>query len=72
MAKYMAKPQRITPASPRAAFGSVVMVHGLDGTAYQRLYKDGLWHSVVPNVKPLTWEQLCERRNVFLIIDGSN
>ena len=25
-------------------YGSVVMIYGPTGTAYQRFYRDGLWH----------------------------
>lgn len=39
--------------------GSVVMVHGLTGTAYQRFYNDGLWHST--HGKAFTWSQIIEQ-----------
>lgn len=32
-------------AYPEPALGSVVLLHGTTGTAYQRLHKDGLWYS---------------------------
>ena len=35
---------------------SVVMIHGENGTAYQRLTSDDLWHSVTG--RALTWTEL--------------
>lgn len=36
--------------------GSVVMVHGIEGTMWQRLKSDGLWHSVTGEV--CDWKQV--------------
>lgn len=36
--------------------GSVVIAHGEEGTAWQRFYSDGLWHSTTG--KTLTWDEL--------------
>lgn len=35
----------LTADSPEPAHGSVLLRHGATGTAYQRLYRDGLYHS---------------------------
>lgn len=40
-----ALPRRLNIDDEVPARGSVVMVHGLIGTAFQRLYSDGLFHS---------------------------
>jgi hypothetical protein len=45
--------RRIMAEPPR---GSVVLAHGEEGTAWQRFYSDGLWHSVNGNV--LDWSEL--------------
>lgn len=34
----------IKPTDPEPALGSVIMVEGETGTAYQRFYSDGLYH----------------------------
>lgn len=39
-----AVPRQLDAASPIPPHGSVVMVHGLEGTAYQRFYSDGLFY----------------------------
>lgn len=43
-----------TEAEP--GIGSVVMLHGIEGTAWQRLRSDGLWHSV--NGEVAEWRDL--------------
>jgi hypothetical protein len=45
-----------TPEGVEPARGSVVMTNGLSGTAWQRFFSDGLWHSVTGQVKP--WRHL--------------
>lgn len=37
-------PRLLTPSDPIPPHGSVVLVHGLEGTAYQRFYSDGLFY----------------------------
>jgi len=37
--------------------GSVVLVHGRTGTAYQRHHADGLWHSAA-GMRYVNWEHL--------------
>lgn len=41
----MFEPIRITAETPAPPEGSVVLAYGLTGTAYQRLFSDGLFHS---------------------------
>lgn len=36
--------------------GSVVLAHGEEGTAWQRLHTDGRWHSTTG--KTMTWDEL--------------
>lgn len=38
------------PAVDEPEVGSVIMLHGPSGTAWQRLRSDGLWHSVTGEV----------------------
>jgi hypothetical protein len=40
-------------------FGSVVLLHGTSGTAWQRFHSDGLWHSTQGG-QPLGWKRLLE------------
>lgn len=42
--------------APEPAFGSVLLAHGLTGTAFQRFFSDGLYHGT--NGKVLTFEEL--------------
>lgn len=49
--------------------GSVVLTNGIHGTAYQRLFKDGLWHSAVSPVG-FTWEDMLGERNLMLAYDA--
>lgn len=50
--------------------GSIVMTDGYHGTAWQRLFSDGLWHSTLPGRQTVSWAQLCKRRNVVLVYDA--
>lgn len=43
-------------STPQPKHGSVVMTQGMTGTAWQRFYSDGLWHSVSGQVR--TWSDL--------------
>jgi hypothetical protein len=43
--------------------GSVVLLNGVTGTAWQRHYTDGLWHSTAHAV-PYTWANLLDTRAV--------
>jgi hypothetical protein len=50
------------------ARGSVVLIHGEEGTAVQRFYSDGLWHTAGTRLVR-TWTELVEvsTRPVILI-----
>lgn len=50
--------------------GSVVLTGGDWGTAWQRQFNDGLWHSTRKRGGPKTWEWLLSRRNVRLAYDA--
>lgn len=45
-----------TPDEPR--HGSIVLIHGATGTAFQRYFRDGLWHA--DGHEPKTWEALTQ------------
>lgn len=50
--------------------GSVVLDNGEWGTAWQRHFSDGLWHSTRCG-KPKTWEQMLQlKRNMVLAYDA--
>lgn len=49
--------------------GSVVMEYGLHGTAWQRHFNDGKWHSTRGG-RALTWEQMLCKRHLWLIYDA--
>lgn len=49
--------------------GSVVLVHGRYGIAWQRHSRDGLWHCTLGR-KPKPWDWIRKRRNVFLVYDA--
>ena len=61
-----------TPEAKEPKKGSIVMTHGLEGTAWQRHHSDGLWHSSTGQVS--TWSELFLRhsgtRGVSLILDS--
>jgi len=49
--------------------GSVVLVHGEHGTAWQRYFEDDMWHRVGGGrARPWTW--LLSQRNVMLAYDA--
>lgn len=50
--------------------GSVVLTGGDWGTAWQRQFFDGLWHSTRRRGGPKTWEWLLGRRNLVLVYDA--
>lgn len=50
--------------------GSVALTQGLHGTAWQRFFSDGKWHSVGEVEPPQDWESLLSRRNLVLIYDA--
>lgn len=52
--------------APEPGHGSVVLVHGATGTAYQKFYSDGMWHGT--NGRVITWEEICTKPNPPLII----
>ncbi len=63
-------PLRLTRESPEPPRGSVLMVHGLTGTAFQRYYHDGLYYRPQQS-QGITYAQLLDLPNVFLIHRGS-
>lgn len=50
--------------------GSVVLINGDWGTAFQRNFTDGLWHTTRRRGGPKTWEWLLARRNLRLAYDA--
>lgn len=50
--------------------GSVVLVNGEFGCAWQRQFDDGLWRSVRGGM-PRTWAYMLGRRNLVLVYDAS-
>lgn len=55
------------------AKGSIILTNGMHGTAWQRLFADGLWHSTVPGANALgrTWISLVAgSRSVILVYDA--
>lgn len=49
--------------------GSILMTEGEHGTAWQRHFSDGYWHSTVGG-RRRTWDELIRRRNVVLVYDA--
>jgi len=49
--------------------GSIVLLDGRHGTAWQRHFSDGLWHCA-GRAAPKTWEQIITKRNVVLVYDA--
>lgn len=49
--------------------GSIVLVKGIYGTAWQRFFSDGLWHSVRGG-RPRTWEEILTEDRVVLVYDA--
>lgn len=45
--------------------GAVVLINGLSGTAAQKFFSDGLWHTV--NGRVLDDAELLREKNVYLI-----
>lgn len=66
-------PPPIAEAEPLP--GSVVMAEGISGTAFQRHFSDGLWHSTTGRVR--TWQELVDaeiewkRPGLFLLFDSA-
>ena len=46
--------------------GSVVLTEGPEGTAWQRHFKDGLWHRAGGG-RPRKWGDLLIRRNLVVV-----
>lgn len=49
--------------------GSIVLTNGMHGTAYQRLFSDGLWHSAHSRIG-FTWKDMLGERNLLLAYDA--
>jgi hypothetical protein len=52
---------------PEPPPGSVVLVHGVTGTAYQRFFSDGLWHAAGA-VNGIGWNTLNALNNNLGVI----
>lgn len=50
--------------------GSVLLVQGEHGTAWQRWFKDGLWHSVRGG-RGRTWDEMLRQRHVVLVHEAT-
>ena len=55
--------------TPEPEPGSVVLVNGEFGCAWQRQFDDGLWRSVRGG-KPRDWANMLTRRNLVLVYDA--
>ncbi len=55
----------LTPEHHELPYASIVIAESDTGTAYQRFFSDGLFHS---STKTLTLEQLLQRRPVVVYI----
>ena len=49
--------------------GSVVLVGGRHGTAWQRYFNDNRWHSTRGG-RPVNWHTIMCKRNVVLVYDA--
>lgn len=49
--------------------GSVVLTHGMHGTAWQRFFSDGKWHPTRGGGSR-SWEQMLRQRNMVLVYDA--
>ena len=49
--------------------GSILMTEGQYGTAWQRHFVDGLWHSTRGG-SPKRWDDIISKRNVVLVYDA--
>jgi hypothetical protein len=58
----------VTDETPEPPRGTVLIAHGLTGTAYQRLYSDGLYHSTIKTV--LSWDRLRNMGKVYIVLMG--
>jgi len=59
----------LSECEPQPEPGSVVLVNGEYGTAWQRFYSDGLWHSVL-HQRTRDWDELLRQRNLVLVYDA--
>lgn len=57
----------IDPAVSEPHPGSVLLVNGPTGTAWQRKVTDGLWYSVISRRPGRDWAGVCRFRNVVLV-----
>ena len=51
--------------------GSIVLTNGQWGTAWQRFFDDGLWHSVGQGREGVTWEHMLQCRNLVLVYEAA-
>lgn len=50
--------------------GSVVLSSGEWGTAWQRYFSDGLWHSVGTEGRGKAWDEMLRLRNLVLVYEA--
>lgn len=55
---------------PEPEPGSVLLTEGVHGTAWQRHFADGLWHSTRGG-SPKRWADLLKKRNVALVYNAA-
>lgn len=51
--------------------GSILMTEGSHGTAWQRHFMDGQWHSTRGGASK-SWDDLISKRNVVLVYDADH
>lgn len=49
--------------------GSIALSEGMYGTAWQRHFNDGLWHSTRGSATA-TWSEMLTKRNLVLVYDA--
>lgn len=62
----MVEPEATTEPEP----GSILLTEGSHGTAWQRHFTDGKWHSTRGGAAK-TWADLIQKRNVVLVYDAA-
>ena len=57
----------MNPSDPEPPEGSVVMLHSDTGTAYQRLFRTGMWHPT-SGATSLYWAELWQKSDKIILI----
>lgn len=60
----------MTHSDPEPPEGSVVLIHGDTGTAYQRLYRTGMWHPTSGAIS-LDWAELWQKSDQIILIHAA-